>query len=66
VGGEEGTQRRRALPRLQRIPEMPPRRQHLRIGTAAAEMGAVIAKGRRARGGGNVKRYGADAIAPQQ
>jgi len=58
AGGEEGTQRRRTLPRLQRIPEMLPHRQHLRIGADVVEMGAVTGERRRAKVGGNVKSTG--------
>ena len=48
----------RTLPRLQRIPEMPPHRQHLRIGSDVAEVGQVIAERRQAREGGNVESTG--------
>ena len=39
AGGEERTQRRWTLPRLQRIPEMPPRREHLRSVLALPKWG---------------------------
>ncbi len=64
AGGEEGTQRRRTLPRLQRIPEMLPHRQHLRIGADVVEMGAVTGERRRAKVGGNVKSTGPTPLPP--